>query len=218
MWQRLFNLPLSTFSWIRTVSSVRIFAYRWSTYEFQFLNRISFFLKKFETSLKMKFCNFFQLRELLSVIRFIFMDLDFKWLIWDRLSNMKMAKLRLQMLHICQWLRIPCRFQVADLYAFDLEHAIQDFGSCIATTSIICMPVWQHLSYTIAQLYKDTQEPFLGMTVTIKVGNRSQIPSPPDDFPKCGNYLMPIFADWSNKRKLNLWVYCSSLCAMYTDK
>lgn len=34
-----------------------------------------------------------------------------------------------------------------------------------------------------------------GMTVTIRVGNRNEIPSPPLNFPTCGNYLMPIFDD-----------------------
>lgn len=31
-----------------------------------------------------------------------------------------------------------------------------------------------------------------GMTVIIKIGNESNIPSPPVQFPTCGNFLIPV--------------------------
>lgn len=37
-----------------------------------------------------------------------------------------------------------------------------------------------------------------GMAVIFKVGKRNEMKSPPTDFPKCGDYLMPIVGEAEN--------------------
>lgn len=43
-----------------------------------------------------------------------------------------------------------------------------------------------------------------GMAVIIKVGSEKDIPSPPDNFPKCGNFLAPEYSDHSSSASIHL--------------
>lgn len=66
-----------------------------------------------------------------------------------------MVKQLLQMRHIYRSWRTQWWFQVEALFAFDWEHAIQAFGSCIVTSNITCVCVEFFCCCNLTQVYND---------------------------------------------------------------